>query len=554
MTFSTVSQKMCWINTCLAVVCPYKTMSKKKQENKVRALIYCRVSSDRQMQEGHGLDSQEQRCKKYAIERKYEVDKVFRDSYTGGGDFMKRPAMAEMISYIEKRPYTNYVVIFDDTKRLARDHVEYWRLRNLFKSLEAEVESPNFSFGDTEESWLQEAITAIFSDFERRSNKRQVNQKMRSRLESGYWTFNSDVPGYARKNLPDKTWILAKQEPKASLIREALEGYANGRFDSKTNVQEFLQRKNYLAGNKQNRVYLSMVDRMLERASLYAGFIEYPDWNVERRLGKHEAIISTEVLQRIEDKLQNKARVRIRKDYNEDFPLRPHVVCAGCGKKLTASWTRGRGGKYHPYYRCSNNSKVCPYGNKSIRREIIEKEFRDLLINLKPGRGISELVQAILSDLYEKKHSEIAGYQTGIDRRLRELDLRIEKLMNKAVDTQSEVMSLKFEEEATRLIKEKENILDSNNNSNTFDIDFGTACDEVLAIINNPVNKWDSDNPEDKRLVIKLIFNGDPVYDKIHGFGTTDLSCVIRLFERIGATNSQDVEMGGVEPPSELMC
>lgn len=529
-------------------------MVKKKQVNKVMALVYCRVSSDRQMQEGHGLDSQEQRCKKYASERNYEVEKVFRDSYTGGGDFMKRPAMAEMISFIESKPYTNYVVIFDDTKRLARDHVEYWRLRNLFKSLEAEVESPNFSFGDTEESWLQEAITAIFSDFERRSNKRQVNQKMRARLESGYWTFNSDVPGYKRKNLPDKTWILVRHEPKASIIKEALEGYANGRFDTKTDVQEFLQRKNYLANNKQKRIYLSRVDRLLDRAWLYAGFIENPEWEVERRIGKHEAIITPDVLKKVEDKLQNKSRVRIRKDYNEDFPLRPHVICAGCGKKLTASWTRSGRGNYHPYYRCSNNSKMCPYGNKSIRREVMETEFRDLLTALRPNQGVVTLTRAILEDLYNKKHSEIEVYQADTDKQLRKLDTEIDKLMERAMNTKNEVMAERYEEQASQLIKEKEKLSESGKGSDSFDVDFGTACEEVLSVINNPVNKWDSDNLDDKRLVIKLVFNGDPTYDKIRGFGTTDLSCVIRLFERIRATNSRDVEMARIEPASELGC
>ncbi|MCA9356809.1 recombinase family protein, partial [Candidatus Kaiserbacteria bacterium] len=447
-------------------------MAKKKQINKVMALIYCRVSSDRQMQEGHGLDSQEQRCKKYALEHNYGVEKVFRDSYTGGGDFMKRPAMADMISYIEKKPYTNYVVIFDDTKRLARDHMEYWRLRNLFKSLEAEVESPNFSFGDTEESWLQEAITAIFSDFERRSNKRQVNQKMRARLESGYWTFNStEVPGYKRKDLPDKTWILVRSEPKASIIKEALEGYANGRFDTKTDVQKFLQRKNYLAENKQKRVYLSRVDRLLERSWLYAGFIEHLEWEVERRIGKHEAIITLEVLKRIEDKLQNKSRVRIRKDYNEDFPLRPHVLCAGCGKKLTASWTRGRSGTYHPYYRCSNDSKVCPYGNKSIRREAMETEFRELLTSLRPNQGVVSLTRAILDDLYKKKHSETEGYQADIDKQLRKLDTEIEKLMDRAMNTKNEIMAERYDEQASKLIEEKEKLLENNSKSDNFDVD-----------------------------------------------------------------------------------
>jgi site-specific DNA recombinase len=528
-------------------------MKKKKLQNKPKkqaALLYCRVSSDRQVNDGHGLESQEHRCKEYAKQHGYIVENIFRDSYTGGGDFMKRPAMSEMVTYIENKPSTNYVVIFDDTKRLARDHMEYWRLRQLFKSLEATVESPNFTFGDSEESWLQEAITAVFSDFERRSNKRQVNQKMRARLESGYWTFNSDVPGYIRKNLPDKTWILARHEPKASLIKEALEGFANDRFDTKTDLQIFLQRSNYLAENKQKRVYLSRVDRLLERASMYAGYIEYPDWDVERRPGKHEAIISDKTLQQIEDKLQNKKRVRIRQDYSEDFPLRPYVACAGCGKKLTASWTRGRSGNYHPYYRCTNNSKVCPFGNKSIPKEKLEGDFRDLLQTLKPTDGLVDLTKAILKDLYEKKNAEFKDATKKVDREVKRLEIEIEKTTQRAINTKDELMAERYEIAVVNLIGQL-NALTSQSGAGQFDVSFGTAADEVMDMLNNPRNKWDSGSLDEKGLVIRLVFDGDPAYNKNCGFGTAELSAVIKLFERIRTTNSRDVEMTRIELVSE---
>ena len=94
-----------------------------------KSVIYCRVSSVRQSTEGHGLESQEHRCRQYASQRGYEVIKVFRDSFTGAGDFMNRPAMASLLAYLDKNPATNYIVIFDDLKRLARDTTFYLKLR-----------------------------------------------------------------------------------------------------------------------------------------------------------------------------------------------------------------------------------------------------------------------------------------------------------------------------------------------------------------------------------------------------------------------------------------
>ena len=120
-----------------------------KQSNMQKALIYCRVSSVQQKTEGHGLESQEHRCAEYAIQRGYKVEKTFRDSFSGGGDFMKRPAMVELLNYAEKNLSAGYVVIFDDLKRFARDTEFHLKLRGVFKAMHLKPECLNFNFDDS---------------------------------------------------------------------------------------------------------------------------------------------------------------------------------------------------------------------------------------------------------------------------------------------------------------------------------------------------------------------------------------------------------------------
>jgi len=57
----------------------------------MNAVIYCRVSSDRQASEGHGLDGQERRCREYAKVNGYTIAEVFRDKGASGGT-ISRPA------------------------------------------------------------------------------------------------------------------------------------------------------------------------------------------------------------------------------------------------------------------------------------------------------------------------------------------------------------------------------------------------------------------------------------------------------------------------------
>jgi DNA invertase Pin-like site-specific DNA recombinase len=103
-----------------------------QKEAGVSALIYCRVSDKKQKTQGHGLESQEHRCRKYAEERGYDVEMVFPDDITGGVDFMKRPGMRAMLAYLDAQKGKPYVVIFDDLKRFARHTEFHLKLRREF--------------------------------------------------------------------------------------------------------------------------------------------------------------------------------------------------------------------------------------------------------------------------------------------------------------------------------------------------------------------------------------------------------------------------------------
>jgi len=47
-----------------------------------KALIYCRVSDPKQKTQGHGLESQELRCRQFAAAQSLDIEKVFHDDVT----------------------------------------------------------------------------------------------------------------------------------------------------------------------------------------------------------------------------------------------------------------------------------------------------------------------------------------------------------------------------------------------------------------------------------------------------------------------------------------
>ena len=155
----------------------------------VSALIFCRVSSTKQKIDGAGLESQEHRCREYAASKGYNVEAVFPDDISGGGDFMKRPGLTQYSGLLDAQKGRRYVVIFDDLKRFARDTEFHFKLRRAFDMRGATVECPNFKFGDSPEDKFIETIIAAQGELEREQNRRQVLQKMKARVEKGTGSF-----------------------------------------------------------------------------------------------------------------------------------------------------------------------------------------------------------------------------------------------------------------------------------------------------------------------------------------------------------------------------
>ncbi|MFC3051788.1 recombinase family protein [Kordiimonas pumila] len=254
------------------------------------ALIYCRVSDSKQRLEGHGLDSQEHRCRQYAAFQGYDVEEVFPDDVSGGGDFMKRKGMVALLAYLDANTSKDYVIVFDDLKRFARDRDFHFKLRATLAAKGASVECLNFNFEDTPEGEFIETIFAAQGQLERKQNQRQVVQKMKARIEKGYWCF-APVLGYTYANVPGHGKMIVRDEPNASIVAEALEGYACGRFQNANEVRRFLGTFPSIQKGKYGDVPLNTVVDMLDRV-LYTGHISVPKWNIHLHPGKHEPPVS----------------------------------------------------------------------------------------------------------------------------------------------------------------------------------------------------------------------------------------------------------------------
>ncbi len=512
-----------------------------------KALIYCRVSSDRQVKEGHGLQGQEQRCRGYAEQLGYDVVKVFRDEGVSGG-VIDREGMQKLLDYLDMHGHRDdHVVIIDDLKRLARDITGHFTLRRAITSRKAKLESPSHKFGEGAEDIFVESILAATAELERNQNKRQVRNRMQARLEAGYWTFYPP-PGYTFAKVAGHGKIIVPKEPEATIIREAMEGFANGIYATQTDVKDFLQSKGFRHWGYGKMTYLEQVKRLLTR-EVYAGYIFYPKWNVTHRKGHHQALISGETFQKIQDKLAEKQKMRARNNIRDDFPLRGFVCCEKCGNPFTASWSKGR--KLHyPFYRCKTVG--CEFQHKGIRAEKMHAEFEALLKKLKPRPNILKVVRAELLDQWNTRMLDVESVRKERKRKLDAIDKEIAGYLEAIKGCSNPTVIKKIEESIEALEAKRMRLGEKIEIKNRKNYDFESALNRVLEFLQYPFAMWQQGDLAQKRLVLRLVFEKELTYDKETAFGTASFSLPINICCIPELDEMEVVEMPGVEPGSNV--
>lgn len=476
------------------------------------------------MKEGHGLDGQEIRCRKYAQVHGYDVIAVFRDEGVSGG-IIDREGMQEMLDFLDTDVRKEEcVVVIDDIKRLARDIMGHFTLRKAIQSRGARLESPSHKFGNEPEEIFVESIMTATAELERNQNKRQVRHRMQARLEAGYWPFYPP-PGYTYAKMAGHGKLLIRKEPEASIIREALQGFASGRFSTQVDVQQFLQAKSFNHWGRGKMAYLEQVKRLLTR-EVYTGHISYPPWNVSTRKGHHEPLVSPEIFESIQERLAEKQKLAPRKDLHNDFPLRGFVLCGECKHPCTASWSRGRN-RLFGYYRC--NTLGCPCRNKSIRAERMHAEFEALVGKLKPRPNILEVVRRELLDHWKARNLDVEMIRRERQRKLDAIQEEIDGSLRTIDRCNNPIVIKRIEEKVSALEAKRIRLGGRIEKPKYGDYDFETALDGVLAFIRNPLQMWKTGDLGQRRLVLRLVFQEPLDYTPGIGFGTATFSPPIHL-------------------------
>lgn len=492
----------------------------------MKGIVYIRVSSDEQVK-GTSLEFQEETCRKYCQDKGIEVLEVFREEGESAKDLSmhNRKEFLRALEFCRKNKGNVQFFVVLRVDRFARNTDDHFAVRKILIDYGVSLCSVTEPIGNKPAEKLFETMLAGFAEFDNAIRKQRCSDGMSTKLDQGIYPWKSPF-GYAcahfKKRGEKKTHPDPPDEKTFPLIQRALKEFSKG-LCSQTELARLLDTWG-LAKIRGKKTTIQFMDRILGKyLKFYAGILVNP-WTGEEIEGLHKPMITKEEMYQIMLVRSGKARAIKRQKYSSDFPLRRTVTCGPCGRTLTASIPRGKGGRYY-YYHCQN--KNCPMFGKSIPKAELEKEFLEYLRKITPKEKFLTILKESVLTLWQERGKKFELEAKQYESRFAELEAKKKRICEMREDgsyTKEEFLERKQEidnQVAAVKISMAECKIDQ------FDIE--AALTYAITFIRDLGRQWFDLRPEIRPRFQKLIFPEGIPYTRNKGFGTPKLSILFEL-------------------------
>ena len=388
----------------------------------MKALIYCRVSTDEQAKNGFSLDEQEIQCQKECRRKEFDIVQIYKEHHSAK-DF-NRPEFQKMLVDIKSKSIEAEILVVAKVDRFSRDVMKTFSMCDQLRGLGVNVYSISNGYLDfnNPNTFFANLMYAGIAQHDNLMRAENTIRGMRQANAEGCWTAKAPR-GYDNWRTADGKSSL-KPNSMSVLISESFSEFAKGYYKT-----DELRKKMYERGLKISSK--TGFSNLLENIT-YAGYIVIKSWKGEtERIAKglHEPLISIELFNKVQAIKKNKGRVQAKQNKrNELYPLRGFLECPDCGGNLTASSSTGRNGTKYEYYHCQNSCSV------SFKIDEVNGRFVDFLTGLKINPKVGELYLTIMEDVFKSHGEDVQKEIDTIDKRIEIHNNRLKELQDKYLD------------------------------------------------------------------------------------------------------------------------
>ncbi|WP_304142244.1 recombinase family protein [Mesoflavibacter zeaxanthinifaciens] len=478
-------------------------------------IIYTRVSTDEQADNGFSLRHQQEMLERYCELKGLNIIKHYQDDYSAKN--FNRPEWKKLETYVKANRKSIDQILILKWDRFSRNIEEALGKIRMFRDWGIEINSIEqpLDLSNPDNKIMLTLYLAMPEVENDKISQRTKDGILRARKEGAY---TSRPPyGYTRCLIDGKTSMQPNED--ARIVKELFEIVSKG-----VGAVEHI-RKSYLKKgfNRCKQSFYYML-----RNKLYIGKVQVPEYKKEDAYwhdGLHDAIVDEVTFNKVQDVLDGKKRkAKYPTKKNEILPLRSFLKCAVCNENLTGSISKGNGGKYG-YYHCRKGCK-----NRIPSNTAHQLFHDDILSKIAVNTNVIELYKETITDVLKSKKGnqsqQIVNLKEQIEQTIKDIETLEDKLISGGIsDDTFNSINKRYNE---KLMSLKAELAETKNNKETS----LKYVESAFKIICELPKLFNSSNYDDKITILGLLFPEKILMEKGE-CRTIEQNIVIELLTRV---------------------
>jgi len=505
----------------------------------MKAVIFARVSSREQEETGYSLPAQTKLLNQYAEKNSFEVIKIFSIAESASGQ-KERASFHEMLKYSRKNNVK--IIICEKVDRLTRNQrdavkVDDWMKEDTERQIHF-VKSNSILHAESKSTdkfvWnMHVSVAQLHID----NLSEEVKKGQKEKLAQGWFPAKPPLGYKTIGESGHKIHVIdASVKP---FIIDMFSLYASGEY-SLSRLTEYLYKKGLRYKNGMG-VSRSSIHLLLSNPFYYGKML----WNGETYQGKHEATISYDQYQQVQEKLNRKETPKYSKHF---FLFRQMIYCKTCTGTIT--WETQKGHHYghcNHFKPCSNSTYV---KEKDIEQQLIKAFTR---LQIKNPRINEWLIKALnFQQLDNVENSK--KIMSDIQNKLSIIEKKIDTLYD---DKAGGIISKEFyERKQKQYLDEKEELVASINTNSLSNANNSKAALDIFKLSQKVSSIYKKAKPVHKRELMKLVFekmylDGDDL-EYVYTDGFILLLAIVNAFNGSKLNNIDEILNNSFEQDEKL--
>lgn len=487
-------------------------------------VIWTRVSTKYQQDNGGSLDTQKETCEAYARSQGYHIAGYFG----GAHESAKTPGkMFSAMSNYVKRHKSISAVLVSEFDRFSRSSWQACRMLDEMRELGIIVIATKYGLNtETKEGMLMAKNTLNMAEWDNQNRTDKFTDGREKCICAGAWVQKPPF-GYSKRGKSRDTYCYLND--KGRILRYAfkwkLEGASNSEILARLSAYGLVITKQVL-----HRVLAS---------PFYAGKICHQYTHYEMVDGQIEPAVTYIDFLKVQEIMSGRTGKYTQNKHNPNFPLTKHIICADDATPFTA-YTKEKKSKnavrHYDYYKC--NKAGC---KTNVAAKEMHEKYETLLERYNLPEELVSGFASLIRDAFRKYSEELVSQRTQLRKRLTEIekdikDASVRYATGKIDEEIYETAMKEFNDRRDLVVLELDKC--SKNLSN-----YEEQIPKIIATASNISVLWHSVGLESKRKIQNLIFPDGIFWDKkIGNYRTVSRNGFFDLMDKYSVTYGNEKE------------